>query len=121
MLLRMALLTFLDTRTEEDFAWVFRPRRQQDHSQASLRLTECSSIDYPVSPPVTHVLQILDEVQHCLAAVELQHERHVLEHEPPRTLLLAQESEDVIDKARPVARDPCSETGLREVLAREAG
>jgi hypothetical protein len=55
---------------------------------AALREAEGPAVDDAVGPRVAACLELVHQVPHGLAAVELQHERDVLEQQPPRTATL---------------------------------
>ena len=52
---------------------------------------------------------------------ELQHERHVLDQQPARTLLALDQTEHLVHQAGSCAGDACRSSGLGEVLAGETG
>ena len=87
----------------------------------SLGKSESARIHDAISPGKTSILKSIDEVAHCFAAIELEHERHVLDEQPPRLLLARiKKPEHVLNEAGLLAMNTGSSSGLAQILAGEA-
>ncbi len=106
---------------EQKWSRILGLRREEKDSLPTLWQPKSASVDDPVSPRVATRLKLLSEPPHRLAAVELQHERDVLQQQPCRLSLgSVEEPENVIHETRPTAFDTCGLPCLAEVLARKA-
>src|SRR5690606_10310468 len=85
--------------SEEDRARILGARREQDHALPSLRDAEGASVEHSIGPRELAFLEEGNEVVHRSPAIELEHERHVLEEQPARRADV-DEPEDLLHEAR---------------------
>ena len=87
--------------TEQDRARVVHLRRYQHYAATALRKAEGTSVDRPVGPGEPHRFKFVGDHPYRPAAIEVEHEGHVLQHHPLRRLGLSSEQvEHVPDQAR---------------------
>jgi hypothetical protein len=96
-----------------------RPRGQQYDSSSALGQSETAGIDDAVCPLETALLELRDQPLHRTTAVELKHERNVLEDQPSRPAAFRQKPEHMLHQSRVAATDTCRKSGLAEIFARE--
>ena len=79
---------------------------------------ECPGIDDPVRPSKAQRFQLIHEVTHGLATLELQHERHVFEQQPPwGSSLVTQAFEQFANETRLLPPDSGGFSSLTQILA----
>ncbi|API73084.1 hypothetical protein AC251_00035 [Ralstonia pseudosolanacearum] len=73
---------------KHDACWVNFARGDQEDSFAPLRQAKRKRIHDAICPPIATALEFVGDSPHCGAAIQLQHEGHVLDNNsgdaPPR-------------------------------------
>jgi hypothetical protein len=67
---------------EENLAWIVCPGSEDDDALPALREPKRAGVDDSVGPVEPESLEGLRQEAHCRAAIELEHERNVLEEKP---------------------------------------
>ena len=106
---------------EKNPSGVLGARGKQDNALTTLRKPEGLCVNNSVGPEKSSVLEFVHEIAHASAAIQLQHERHVFEHQPAGAALPGiEQTEDLSDKSRVLAADTGCSASLAQVLAGKA-
>src|SRR6202030_2763605 len=96
---------------------VLAARGEQKHPLAALRQPERARVDHAIRPRVAAPIELRGEPAHRLAAIELEHERDVLEQQPARLVLRAvKETKDLPDQAGSATGDSHRPPCLAQIL-----
>jgi hypothetical protein len=69
---------------KEHLAWIGGLGCEQDHPVTTLRQAKRARVYYAVCPSVSELAQPPSQEPHCVASIELEHERDVLQQQPSR-------------------------------------
>lgn len=106
---------------EKHISRILGLRGEQYHALPTLGESERLCVYDTVGPEVAARFELVDQEPHATPSVELEHERHVLQHQPPGPFAArVEEPEHVANESRVLASNPRCPSRLTQVLAREA-